>query len=508
MSRPSACIRATTRSCWTALAELASHRNTLVVVEHDEDTIRRADHVLDLGPAAGVRGGEVVGEGTVEDLIAQPALDHRPLPARAAARIRRSRIAPSTRARLVLKLERIELHNVQERDVRIPLGRLVVDHGRLRLRQVHRRARRAVHEPQAPASSTATAKATATGARTRNGSCSAAAPSGRRARRPRARSGSDAHRQDAALLPCHLRRLLGRHPPHLRRHHRSDASAATRRAASPSTRRAVAAKAAKARACKTIEMSFLPDVKVLCDVCGGRRFNSETLSVSWREKNIGDVLAMNVDDAVEFFRAHPRVHHALKLLQDVGLGYLTLGPAEPDAVGRRSPAHQARHRAREGARRRGRVTCARRPKHTLYVLDEPTVGLHMADVEKLIHVLHRLVDAGNTCGGRRAQPRRDGRGGLDHRHGPGSGRRRWPGGCRRHASGSRSQENDARTRAASSTTSCGSARGADRHFADSRVNRAFRYGYRTRVLPMGHDLVCWKCGASLAELSLPLRAAG
>ena len=143
-------------------------------------------------------------------------------------------------------------------------------------------------------------------------------------------------------------------------------------------------------------MNFLPDVKVTCDVCGGRRFNSETLSVTWREKSIGDVLAMNVDEAVEFFKAHPRVHHALKLLQDVGLGYLMLGQQSPTLSGGEAQRiklvtelAKVRNDVRNGPRQR--------PRHTLYVLDEPTVGLHMADVEKLIHVLHRLVDAGNTA---------------------------------------------------------------------------------------------------------------
>jgi excinuclease ABC subunit A len=147
---------------------------------------------------------------------------------------------------------------------------------------------------------------------------------------------------------------------------------------------------------KTIEMNFLPDVKVLCDVCGGRRFNSETLSVLWREKSIGDVLSMSIDDAVEFFQAHPKVLHPLKLLQDVGLGYLTLGQQSPTLSGGEAQRiklvaelSKVRDNVRAGPRQK--------PKHTLYVLDEPTVGLHMADVEKLIHVLHRLVDAGNTA---------------------------------------------------------------------------------------------------------------
>ena len=145
---------------------------------------------------------------------------------------------------------------------------------------------------------------------------------------------------------------------------------------------------------RTIEMSFLPDVKVACDVCNGRRFNSETLSVLWRGRSIGDVLNMSVDAAVEFFAAHPRVHHALKLLQDVGLGYLTLGQHSPTLSGGEA---QRIKLVTELSKVRADTGMRQLPRHTLYVLDEPTVGLHMADVEKLIQVLHRLIEAGNTA---------------------------------------------------------------------------------------------------------------
>jgi excinuclease ABC subunit A len=176
---------------------------------------------------------------------------------------------------------------------------------------------------------------------------------------------------------------------------------------------------------KKIEMSFLPDVKITCEVCRGARFDSETLVVRFKDKSIGDVLAMNVDEAVDFFSAHPAIHHCLRLLQDVGLGYLALGQQSPTLSGGEAqriklvtelakvraphavalpatrgegtapfPAPGDRAENLHGTRRDQAGVSAE--NHTLYVLDEPTVGLHMADVERLIHVLHRLVDAGNT----------------------------------------------------------------------------------------------------------------
>ena len=145
---------------------------------------------------------------------------------------------------------------------------------------------------------------------------------------------------------------------------------------------------------RTVAMSFLPDVKVLCETCRGTRFNPETLAVTWRGKNIGDVLQMEVDEAVDFFAAMPHISHPLQLLKDVGLGYLTLGQPSPTLSGgeaQRIKLVTELSKVRDDITRRGQ-----KAPHTLYVLDEPTVGLHMADVEKLIRVLHRLVDGGHS----------------------------------------------------------------------------------------------------------------
>ncbi len=201
-----------------ALAELARHRNTLVVVEHDEDTIRRADHVIDLGPGAGVRGGEVVGTGTVHDLMNNPAsVTGRFLanPLKHSGQPRRVTNSRATR----LELEKVEMHNVRGEDIDIPIGRLVVVTGvsgsgkstvardvlytnlRRRIARPNRKGGRAAKLPELDR---------------RRGDA------WHRTHRSRTRGRPDSHRQDAALLPRHLHRLLGRHSPHLRQHHRGE----------------------------------------------------------------------------------------------------------------------------------------------------------------------------------------------------------------------------------------------------------------------------------------------
>ncbi len=389
-----------------SLAELTSHRNTLVVVEHDEETIRRADHVLDLGPGAGVCGGELVAEGTASDLMRNPRSTtgrYLRAPLRHPLTPRRETNARTPR----LTLESVELHNVGGIDVRIPLGRLIVVTG------VSGSGKSTVARDVLYANLRRLLRADARGTAGRNGE-----------RNGRKRLAEEKTGPRVQLVGC--RTVLGIEQVDRVLEVDQTPIGKTPRSC-PATYvgfwddiRAIYAGTTEARirgysasrfsfntaggrceACegqgvKTIEMSFLPDVKVVCDVCGGRRFNSETLSVLWRDKSIGDLLTMSIDDAVGFFQAHSRVHHALKLLQDVGLGYLTLGQQSPTLSGGEAQRiklvtelAKTRTERRAGPRQQAR--------HTLYVLDEPTVGLHMADVEKLIAVLHRLVDAGNTA---------------------------------------------------------------------------------------------------------------
>jgi excinuclease ABC subunit A len=377
------------------LEALRNRGNTLLVVEHDEDTIRRADHVIDIGPGAGRLGGEIVATGHHEALAKQPhsltgqflahPLQHPLQPAR-----------PVHADLPAIVVRGARLHNLQGIDASIPLGRLTVVTGVSGSGKSTFARDVLLANLQAVVTLRNSGKAGALAAEDR-----LAAPTGCDAikgtepitrvlevdqtpigKTPRSCPATYIGFWDA------IRKLF------------ADTTEARVRGYD-SARFSFNTGAGRCPACEgqgvqTIEMSFLPDVKVLCDVCNGQRFNRETLQVTMRGKSVGEVLAMSVDEAVVYFEAHRSIAHPLRLLQDVGLGYLTLGQPSPTLSGgeaQRIKLVTELAKAREpGAGVRGRGGDV----HTLYVLDEPTVGLHMADTEKLIRVLHRLVDAGNT----------------------------------------------------------------------------------------------------------------
>ncbi|HEX6137140.1 MAG TPA: excinuclease ABC subunit UvrA [Casimicrobiaceae bacterium] len=370
------------------LAKLEAKGNTLVVVEHDEDTIRRADHVIDLGPGAGSRGGTVVAEGSAAELMRSPAsITGRFL----AMPLAHPLVAPrATNGRsAAITISGARLHNLKDLRARIPLERLTVVTGvsgsgkstlardvlYANLRELVGGARRRKRVEPVGCAEIAGWDAlervlevdqTPIGKTPR--SCPATYVGFWDAIRRLYAETSEARMRGFAASRFSFNTAGGRCPE------------------------------CEGQGRKTIEMSFLPDVKVACEACAGARFNAETLAVTWRGRTIADVLAMSVDEAVEFFASHRSIHHALRLLQDVDLGYLTLGQQSPTLSGGEA---QRIKLVTELAKVRTDARAPRASKDaagggTLYVLDEPTVGLHMADVEKLIRVLHRLVDAGNT----------------------------------------------------------------------------------------------------------------
>jgi excinuclease ABC subunit A len=364
-----------------ALSSLTAARNTLVVVEHDEDTIRRADHIIDLGPGAGIHGGLVIASGTAAQLrrnaasvtgryLAKP-LQHAAAPRRAVNR--------STPA---LTLHDVRLHNLRHLQVRIPLGRLVVitgvsGSGKSSLTRDVLYANLHALKAEQRGKVSLSGLASVSGHEPINRVLEVdQSPIGRTPRScPATYVGfwDDIRRLWSASTEARVR---GYQPS------RFSFNTGEGRCAD-----------CEGQGQQTVEMSFLPDVKVLCERCGGRRFEPDTLQVLWRSRSIADVLAMNIDEAAEFFAAHPHIARPLRLLQEVGLGYLTLGQPSPTLSGGEAQRIKlVTELAKLGSHRHPRAAAGR----TLYVLDEPTVGLHMADVERLTAVLQRLADAGHT----------------------------------------------------------------------------------------------------------------
>ncbi|MFV0680737.1 excinuclease ABC subunit UvrA [Ottowia sp.] len=383
-----------------ALHTLSAKGNTLVVVEHDEDTIRRAEHLIDIGPGAGVRGGQLVAEGTAADLQAAPdsatgrylrqAMQH-PL------HVRR----PVEASTALLTLKGAYLHNLKDVDVTVPLKRLVAVTGvsgsgkstlarDVLLASVQRFVRQKFKGKKADDALPTSDRSYQINSHGLIG-CTALEGFGQIDRVlevDQTPIGKTPRSCPATYIGFWdtVRKLF------------ADTLEAKARGYAPG-RFSFNTGEGRCPSCegqgvRTIEMSFLPDVKVPCEVCHGARFNPETLAVTWRGKSIGEVLHMEVDEAVEFFASMPAISHPLQLLKDVGLGYLTLGQPSPTLSGgeaQRIKLVTELSKVRDDVTRRGQ-----KAPHTLYVLDEPTVGLHMQDVEKLIHVLHRLVGGGHS----------------------------------------------------------------------------------------------------------------
>jgi excinuclease ABC subunit A len=375
------------------LEALKNKGNSLVVVEHDEDTLRRADHVIDLGPGAGKHGGKIIAQGTLEDLRNSP-LSATGLclrePLRHPTRGSRRPLEGETFSGW-LELEGASLHNVKELDARIPVGRLTVltgisGSGKSTLM-------RGILKP-AVESALAGKKKT----------------------------------KHAAPAPLHLRGLKG--TDLLETVYEVDQSPIGKTSRStPATYLSLfddirnlfaATPLARMRGygagrfsfnteggrCETclgqgslkIEMNFLPPAHIACPDCAGRRYNLATMEVLYGGKNIADVLAMPMDEAAAFFAQQPAIARPLKLLCETGLGYLTLGQASQTLSGGEA---QRLKLVSELARGLGRsetslLRKSRKTKSILYLLEEPTIGLHQADVRLLLEVLQRLVDAGQT----------------------------------------------------------------------------------------------------------------
>ena len=351
------------------LKNLRDLGNTLIVVEHDEETMREADFLVDIGPGAGEKGGEVLCAGTIDDLIACPeSVTGQFLSGRRAIVIPKKRRRPTG----WLTVRGARANNLRGIDVEFPLGVFTC----------------------------------VTGVSGSGKSSLVNEILFKRLSHDLNRSHARAGEHDAIEGIGQLDKVIAIDQSPIGRTPRSNPATYTGVfdlirevfAATPdaktrgykSNRFSFNVKGGRCEACSgdgilKIEMHFLPDVYVPCDVCKGRRYNRETLEVRYKGKNIYEVLDMTVDEAVEFFAPLPRIASKLQTLQDVGLGYIRLG--QPSTTLSGGEAQRIKLATELSRRATGR---------TLYILDEPTTGLHMADVEQLIDVLQKLADAGNT----------------------------------------------------------------------------------------------------------------
>ena len=353
-----------------SLQHLRDQGNTVVVVEHDEDTMRAADHIVDFGPGPGIRGGELVASGSFRDLQAsQKSLTGKYLSGRLSIAVPDKRRNPTHDAIIVKNARHNNLKGI---DVRFPLRRFICVTGvsgsgksslinDILWQVLNRDVNRGKGEPGHHKN--------VTGLQHIDKAIEIdQSPIGRT---PRSNPATYVKVFDE------IRRLFTQVPQSKMRGYKPG-------------RFSFNVAGGRCEACQghgatKLEMDFLADIWVPCDVCQGRRFNNETLEVRYRDRNIADVLTMEVRDAVTLFENVPKIQRLLQTLSSVGLDYMQLGQPSPTLSG--GEAQRIKLGRELGKRTTGK---------TLYVLDEPTTGLHFADVHKLLEVLHSFVDAGNT----------------------------------------------------------------------------------------------------------------
>ncbi len=356
----------------STLIRLRDLGNTVLVVEHDEDAIRAADHVIDIGPGAGIHGGEIIAEGSVADIVAHTdSLTGQYLSGKKKIIVPKERHTPDPDK--MITLSGASGHNLQNVTLKLPIGLFtcvtgVSGSGKSTL----------INRTLLPLASTQLNGATTLTAEkfeTLDGLQHLdkvvdidQSPIGRTPR-------SNPATYTGLFTP--IRELMAQTPE------------AKARGYQPG-RFSFNVKGGRCEACEgdgvlKVAMHFLPDMYVPCDVCHGKRYNRETLEVSYKGRNISDILDMTVEDALDFFNAIPTIHRKLETLMQVGLGYIHLGQAATTLSGGEA---QRVKLARELAKRD--------TGQTLYILDEPTTGLHFHDIAKLLEILHHLRDKGNT----------------------------------------------------------------------------------------------------------------
>jgi excinuclease ABC subunit A len=369
------------------LTALRNKGNSLIIVEHDEETMRRADHIVDLGPRAGIHGGEVVATGTLRDVEKNSSSET----ARCLKSPLRHPIRGSRRSlRDVedwIEVRGASANNLKEIDVRFPVGRLSVitgisGSGKSTL----------MHEVIWPAVREQLKERKRAG----NGDLFKLVSG--------AQEIEAVYEVDQSPIGKTSRSTPGTYVKVLDeiRHLYAQLPVSRVRGYSAS-RFSFNAEGGRCETCKgqgviKLEMNFLPRSYVPCEDCGGKRYNPQTLEILYNDKSIGDVMEMTIEEAAEFFSAHPKIARPLSLLVDTGLGYLKLGQPSPTLSGGEAQRLKLVTQLKRGVSRAAdeRIRKMRRPGSTLYLLEEPTIGLHMADIELLLNVLHRLVDEGNT----------------------------------------------------------------------------------------------------------------